>query len=409
MVQSERYGEALSRLAGLARFGVKLGLERMERLLARLGNPERALAAVHLAGTNGKGSTAALLEAGLRSSGLRTGLYTSPHLCRFSERIRVDGAEIPRETLCDLLDRVMAAAGEEATFFEVVTALALLHFAEEGVELAVLETGLGGRLDATNVITPVLAIITPIQLDHTEVLGSDLASIAREKAGIIKPRTPTLAAPPATPEVRRVLESRAATCGSPPVRWQGEDFPLEAPGPSAPFQRRNLALARAALEQLREVGWALPGAAAEEAMAAARWPGRLEQAGQGIMLDGAHNPGGCAALVRALGHPGEWEVVLGLLRPRSPGEMVAALAPLARRFIFTAPRSPRAVDPNTFPDPGVPSMVAPDLAAALGEARGQPGRVLVTGSLYLVGEARALLLGEPADPVDAFDPAPLST
>ncbi len=408
MIQDQEFEQALSRLAGLARFGVKLGLERMERLLAKLGNPERDLAVVHLAGTNGKGSTAAFLEAGLLGAGVRTGLYTSPHLCRFTERIRVAGAEIPRDDLCRLLDRVMTAAGDEATFFEVVTALALVHFAEQGVELAVLETGLGGRLDATNVVTPTLAIITPIHLDHTEVLGPDLEAIAGEKAGIIKPGAQTLAAPPTSPAVRRVLEERAAACGNPPVRWQGVDFPVEAAGPRAPFQRQNLALAMEALEQLRGAGWAIPRPAAEQAMAAAHWPGRLEPAGHGVLLDGAHNPDGCAALVRALGDRGQWDIVLGLLQPRSPHEMAAALAPLARRFIFTAPRSPRAVDPEAFSDPGVPAVVTPNLTAALGEALRIPGRTLVTGSLYLVGEARTLLLGEPADQVDAFDPAPFS-
>ena len=388
----------------MARLGVKLGLERMERVLSRLGNPEKAYQVVHLAGTNGKGSTAALIEAGLRGAGLRTGLYTSPHLCRFTERIRVEGREIPGSRLAALLDRVEAVADPDLTFFEAVTAMALLHFAEAEVELAVLETGLGGRLDATNTVTPLVAVITPIQLDHVEILGPDLEHIAAEKAGIIKPGVPTLAAPPTSPEVRNVLESRARAQGGPRILWQGEDFPAEAdlPGWTSGFQRQNAALALETLEQLRGAGLSVPREAATRAMSGARWPGRVERVGGTLVLDGAHNPAGCAALARAL--DGKWDIILGTLGPRAPEPMIQALLPLARRFIFTRPRSPRAVDPATFPDPGLPYLVTSSLEEALSRAEIPARPTLITGSLYLVGEARSLLLGEPADPVDAFDP-----
>ena len=400
------YAQALSRLASLARFGVKLGLTRMERVLNRLGNPEQAYRVVHLAGTNGKGSTAAFVEAGLRGAGLRTGLYTSPHLCRFTERIRVAGEEIPRHKLSALLARVEAAADPDLTFFEAITAMALLHFAEAEVELAVLETGLGGRLDATNTVTPEVAVITPIHLDHVEILGPDLAHIAAEKAGIIKPGVPTVAAPPTSPEVRRALESRAEALGSPRVRWQGEDFPAEAnlPGWSVRFQRQNAALALETLEQLRQAGITIPDLAATRAMGGAIWPGRVERLGDCVVLDGAHNPAGCAALASAL--EGKWDIILGALGPRSPEPMMQALLPLARRFIFTRPRSPRAVAPETFPDPGPPYIVTPNLEQALSRSEISTQATLITGSLYLVGEARSLLLGESADPVDAFDPLP---
>ena len=403
-----QYVQALTRLAALARFGVDLGLERMEAVLDRLDHPERAFGVVHLAGTNGKGSTAALIEAGLRGAGQRTGLYTSPHLCRFTERMRVDGEELPQGDLAPLLARVEAAAGPRGlTFFEAVTAMALLHFAEQGVELAVLETGLGGRLDATNMVSPLAAVITPIHLDHVEILGPSLAHIAAEKAGIIKPGAPTLAAPPTSPEVRVALDQRAAACGSPPVRWQGEHFPAEAdlPGWTASFQRRNVALALETLEQLRQGGLPLDLVAARQGMARARWPGRLERVGGGIVLDGAHNPAGLAALTEALKRQAPWDVILGVLSPRDPQELIQALKPLARRFIFTRPPSPRAVDPATFPDPGCPYLVCADLAQALDRASAPDAKILVTGSLYLVGQARALLLGESTDPVDAFDPA----
>ncbi len=396
MSQQDAYLRCLRRLAALGKFGVDLGLHRMEALLSSLGDPHLEMVTVHLAGTNGKGSTAAMIEGGVRAAGLRTGLYTSPHLCRFTERIQVAGREIQPSRLAALVDEVLAAAPHGTTFFEAATAAALLHFRHQGVKVAVLETGLGGRLDATNLVRPALCVITDIALDHTEVLGETLAEIAQEKAGIFKPGVPVVAAMPADASVREVLEQRAAELGC-ALRWGGAG--------ETSFLRRNRALARLAGESLAAAGHLDQRQRYLEGVAAARWPGRLERLDCGAILDGAHNPAGARALASALAGQGPFTVVLGMLSPRDPGPVIRALAPLAARYLCTAPRSPRAIPAGTLLRHAPPTATAaPTLDMALEQARTHPEPLLVTGSLYLVGEARAVLLGEPTDPLDAWDP-----
>lgn len=417
---ADSYASTLAQIQALGRFGVRFGLERVTAALEQLGRPQDHFASVQIAGTNGKGSTAAMLESCLRASGLRTGLYTSPHLCRFTERTRVDGREIRREEVVRLAGEVLSLEG--LTFFEVVTAMAFAHFAACEVDLAVVEAGMGGRLDATNVVQPEVCVLTHMGLDHTEVLGPDLASVAREKAGIIKPGVPVVSAPPPSPEVTEILQRRCHELGS-PLLLLGRDFQLDRAGSTSVFrmrewtldglasgldgehQQQNAALCLAAIGCLRQRGRRLPGEHIRRGLSAVAWPGRLEWLGEDYLLDGAHNPDGARALARALHATGKsYCLLLGAMSPRSTRPLVEPLLPYAGRIIFTRPDNPRAVDPARLAS-GVPGAeVAPDLTAALDLARHDPRPRLITGSLYLVGEARALLAGEPMDPVPTADP-----
>ena len=267
------YAETLAHIYALGRFGIKPGLTRITRLLATLGNPQDAFATVHVVGTNGKGSTASVLSSILSAGGHRTGLFTSPHLISFTERIRSDGAEISEAAVARLAGRVIAAAPEGTTFFEVVTALAALHFCETGVRIAVFEAGMGGRLDATNALDGVLSVITPISLDHTDYLGSRLAEIAVEKSGICKAGRPVVCACQ-HPEAARVIRRHALELGCPlylcgdafEANWQGAQLSYRGlgltldrlrPGVSGHYQGGNLACALAAAELLSEAGYPL--------------------------------------------------------------------------------------------------------------------------------------------------------
>jgi dihydrofolate synthase / folylpolyglutamate synthase len=398
------YDELLQRLYELRRFGMRPGLDAIRELLAAVGDPQKQLAVVHVGGTNGKGSTAAMIEAALRASGRRTGLYTSPHLLRVSERLRLDGEELSRARMAELGERVFAVAGEH-TFFEVLTAMALLAFAEAAVEVAVLEVGLGGRLDATNVIErPLVAVVTSVARDHMEVLGDTPAAIAREKAGIWKPGAPAIYACD-DESAAAVLDAEAARVGVRAERL-GRDFDDRGLPPLAlggAHQRRNAALARRALERLPP-SLAPSLAALAEGFAQVRWPGRLEQLTPQVLVDAAHNEEGARALAAAL-PPGPRTLIVGVVSDKDARAIVAPLAARATRVIATQPPSPRALAAEELaaliPSSKRPE-VAPDLATALERARGEP--VLVAGSIFLVAEARRLLSGEPADPLPVQDP-----
>ncbi len=412
------YQAVLERLAGLARFGVKPGLQRVSEALRRLDDPQRRFSSIHLAGTNGKGSTAALLACCLRAQGRKVGLYTSPHLCRFTERIVVSGVEIPHGALVRWAQRVFAL-DLPLTFFEVATVIAFSHFAEQGVELAVVETGLGGRLDATNVLSPLVAVLTRIDLDHQDVLGPDLAAIAREKAGIIKPRIIVISAP-AAPEVMHVVRDRCQRQGA--CLWiKDQDFQLRPQDAGLHFegqgtrltglrialagahQHENAALCLAALSALHQQGIKIDWLKVPQALATALWPGRLEWLGDHL-LDGAHNPCGARALAAALDPQRRYCLIFGLLGVRSAPEILRPLLPLTSQVIFTTPRSPRAVDPRELSAHVPGSEVAASLEDALALAEGTSEPKLITGSLYLVGEARALLGGESRDSLEVQDP-----
>jgi dihydrofolate synthase / folylpolyglutamate synthase len=395
-----RYLEALSPLS------MRFGLDRVERALDALGHPERAAPALHVAGTNGKGSTCAMAAAALRAAGLRTGLYTSPHLAAFNERIQVDGRPLDDAALARAVGAVRAAcpwheAGgpeERLTYFEVATLAAFVHLAEARVDVMVVEVGLGGRLDATNALTPAVAAVARIGLDHTRLLGDTLEAVAREKAGIFKPGVPAVLHAVQPPGVLEVLAAEAARRGAPwqvaPVGWDG---PLSLLGP---HQQGNAGLAVAALRALRRAGVPVDERAIAAGLAAARWPGRLERIG-GVLLDGAHNPDGAAALAAALVvlHPGRpVELVFGVLEDKDHAGMLRALAPAVRRLHLVAPDSARARPPAEVAEQARALGLPADLHAGVGEALacaraaaadGAP--VVVAGSLYLVGEARGLL------------------
>ncbi len=400
-------------LASLQPLAIRLGLERMERALAALDHPERALRILHVAGTNGKGSTCAMAAAALRAAAHRTGLYTSPHLVRFNERIALDGEPVDDGTLARLTGEVRRACpwhdaggeGERLTYFEFATLLALLHFAQAGADAVVLEVGLGGRFDATSVVRPLVCAVSRIGLDHTELLGETLAAIAREKAGIFKAGVPAVVAHDQPPEAMAALRSEARRRGAAlTVAAAGYPGPIALPGA---HQQANAALAAAALRLLDAAGLAVPEEAVARGIATARWPGRLELV-NGVLLDGAHNPDGAAALAAALStlHPGRpVELVFGVLTDKDHARMLATLGPVVRALHLVAPRSPRARATASFRELAASKVERVDEHATVAEAiacarsaAADGALVCVAGSLYLVGEARALLAGDAAAP-----------
>jgi len=394
-------------LDGLRPLAMRFGLDRMERALSALGHPERRYPVLHVAGTNGKGSTCAMSAAALAAAGHRVGLYTSPHLLRFNERIAVDGVPIPDAALAERIEEVRRAcpwheAGgedERLTYFEFATLVGLLEFAVRGVAVAVVEVGLGGRLDATNAIAaPAVAAVARIGLDHTQLLGDTVELVAREKAGIFKPGVPAVVHGDQPPGVLEVLRAEATRVGAPlevaPAAWEG------AIGLRGPHQRTNAGLAAAALRALASRGVRVGEEDIARGIAFAAWPGRLEEVG-GVVLDGAHNPQGAAALAAALGavYPGRpIELVFGVLADKDLSGMIDALRPAVRRLHVCLPASPRARPASDVQAlaraRGMEADVHQGLAEALGCARSAAADgalVCVGGSLYLVGEARGLL------------------
>src|SRR3954471_8257116 len=345
------YAELLARLAGVRTLGVELGLDRMRLALARLGDPQTRFAAVQIAGTNGKGSTAAMTEAVLREAGVRTGLYTSPHLARFTERIRIDGREADGDRLA-ALDRRVAAIGVPLTYFEIATALAFLAMAEAGVELAVLETGLGGRLDAVTTCVPCATAITSIGLDHTEYLGDTLAAIAREKAGILKPAVPCFVGrlpPEADDEIARAADA----VGAPLFRF-GRDFgpsPFPAALPGG-HQKENAALAvQLARAAGRHLGRPIADRAVERGLERVRWPGRCERVGDDLLFDCAHNVDGAgvlAATLPALASGRHVVLLAAIVGDKDADAMMAPLAPAAAAVVTTRSDNPRALAPEAL-------------------------------------------------------------
>jgi dihydrofolate synthase / folylpolyglutamate synthase len=413
----------------------KLGLERIGVLLEALGNPQQACRIVHVAGTNGKGSTCAMIESGLRAAGYRTGLFTSPHLIEPTERIQIAGRAIGAGQFAAAFDQIHACAETllrqeridlHPTYFESVTAMAMLVFRECGVEFAVLEVGLGGRLDATNVVTPELCVVTPVDFDHEAYLGKSLESIAGEKAGILKPRVPAVFASQRT-EAQGVLESRAAALGAAvthssdvaisgvTLHARGSDF-LWGEQPmlriSCPLagahQVENARTAIAALGRLRVAPEAI-----QEGIAQTRWPGRLERVSQNpeIVLDGAHNPASARALAEYLERfyePRRVWLIYGAMRDKAVEEMAAILFPRAGHVIVTAPAQARALRPESIRGLAdhdciqVSANIREALTLAAGASR--EDTIFVTGSLFLVGEARALLnAGDSLGPLAAAD------
>jgi len=364
-----------------------------------------------VAGTNGKGSVCALIERALRAAGFRTGLFTSPHLVDFRERMRVNGRWADEAFLFEALRRIEALPeARDRTFFEVATALGFLDFATRGVEWAVVEVGLGGRLDTTNVLEPALCVITPIGLDHTEILGDSIEAIAAEKGGIVKPGVPVVLGAGMDPRAASVLRALARERGAPVIEAAAEVAETPASGVvGARYQRDNAATASAALGALAAGGLAIPPAAVREGFAAARWPGRFEAcpAEPRLWWDGAHNPHGMAALAAAWserGFPPPRVVVLALSRDKDVPGVLGSLAPLLAggSLIATRSRSERALDPARLAAAARGIGIGAEAAGSVGAAcrtalaRAPVGsRVLLTGSLFAVGEAMETLGGAP--------------
>ncbi|HTA89039.1 MAG TPA: folylpolyglutamate synthase/dihydrofolate synthase family protein [Polyangiaceae bacterium] len=398
----------LERLYKLVPLGKKLGLERMQAACAAFGNPERTFPTVHVAGTNGKGTVTAFVSSIARANGLNVGVYTSPHLMRFAERINIGGQPIADDLLVDLLNRVMDRA-PDLTFFEVATLTAFLAFKEAKVDLAVLEVGLGGRLDATNVIPPPRVVaITRIAYDHIAELGDTLAQIATEKAGIIKSGS-TVVMGKLHPDARAVIEAKAAQVGAKVVEMASPEPIAGAPlaYPRVALVGSNLAVA---VTVARELG--IPPEVMAQGIEHTTWPGRnelLHRSGQELtLLDCAHNPDGAVALSHALDPSvlGDIEsrkeiaLVFGALNTKNWRAMLRRLEQVAGHRVFVAPPMSKAVDPRELAQ-FMPGEVANSVGEALARARslvGPRGVVVVTGSTFLVGAARALLLNLPTDP-----------
>jgi len=418
----------------LARFDhslIKPGLERIHRILDGWGRPQEALRAVHLAGTNGKGSTAAMVASMLQAAGYRVGLYTSPHLHTVRERMRIDGEPIGEPLLAELADelrvllhRLNASSWPESpTYFECTTAIAFAHFARASVDWAVIETGLGGRFDATNVVRPSATLLTPIDYDHQHVLGRTLTSIAWEKAGICKPGAPVIVAPQ-PPEAMRVIEREAGLVNAPMIRC-GVEFSYDATADgravyrdgrrtltlTSPLPGRhqlmNAAMATAAVLHLRDAGAKITDAQLAAGLAAVRWEGRLErlQERPAVWLDGAHNPAAARVLAEFLAEEkarrgGSLTVIFGIMRDKAAADVVAALRPVADRWIVTAPETPRALPVEQLADivrgAGVSPAVIADPALALADTLprlSDRDLCCVTGSFYTVAAARAWWAG----------------
>lgn len=419
------YSAAIDALFARTTSGTKFGLERTEAILAKLGAPHEKLQAIHVAGTNGKGSVVATADALLRATGLKVGRYTSPHLIDFRERITVNSVPIPEQAVLEFLERWIPAAEQMgATFFELTTALAFDWFARQRVDVAVIETGLGGRLDSTNVLTPRVATVTSIGLDHTDLLGDTLEAIAREKAGIFKRGVPAVIGE-ASPTIRSLLARSAKEAGADPVvvidgdhrisdvhvSERGTSFTLRNKSGSqqlttpliGAFQARNTAIAIATVAAVGEKYLPSRGKISQ-ALSRVSLPGRFQRHGK-FIFDVAHNPDGAitvAESIRALNPPAPRTALVAVLADKDWKGIVRALAPAVDRFVFTnAPSAPseRRWDPaqaHAFATSlGLESQLAPDLDLALTGADNSSETVLVAGSFHTVGDVMSRLQVSP--------------
>lgn len=411
------YAEAIQFLYGLRWFGAKFGLENTQKLAALAGDPQQQLRFIHVAGTNGKGSTCAMLEGIYRAAGLRVGLFTSPHLISFRERIQVNRELIGEADVVRLVRELEPwlpefPADHHPTFFEVVTVMALRYFAEQKCDLVIWETGLGGRLDATNIVTPLASVITNIGFDHQQWLGDTLGKIAAEKAGIIKPGVPVITATDesaALAVIRQTAQALRAplTCiPTDPASRLPHPAPLPLPLPGK-HQQLNTALALTTVEILHQQ-IPVSAAAIRAGLSSLQWPGRLQlitrPGGRQILLDGAHNPGGAVALRAAVEERdsgARLALILGVLGDKDWSVMCDILAPLAARIWCVPVGSDRTADPAQLQaacvraNPAAEVHTCPNLPAALAETGHEP-MVVIAGSLYLIGEALECLHIVPA-------------
>ena len=422
------YEEACRYLDDLQMHKIKLGLEAMRSTLAALGSPELKCPAVHVAGTNGKGSVCSMLRSMMSAAGYKTGLYTSPHLSSVRERFRIDERYISEEDFCRLMESIrQSLGGRQITYFECTTALAFLWFAENGCDLVILETGLGGRLDATNVVVPLLSVITTISLDHEQYLGNSVEEVAFEKAGIIKPHVPVISGVD-DPQAQRIIV-RACSERQAPLTEKNRDFWLVR-DPEEPWvwkstadrvilnlmdvdqpnhwQVDNTSISVAAAVQLRTSGFTVSAAIIDTALAGSTWPGRMEliETPLRFLLDGAHNQAGVDSLLKSLKRYryGKLYVIWASMADKSFATMLNDVARVADVLVLTRPDSDRAAHPEDLYDQLQKSaqrevQICGTVESAAKFAKEQASvddLILVAGSLYLIGEFRKLLVGEVA-------------
>ncbi len=440
-----KYREALAWLYATQRFGIKLGLENTERLLValsvvegralrdrssmsvrdgeamapqtsalQLGSARYATPAqsspetcssprvIHVAGTNGKGSVCAMIDAIARAAGHRTGLFTSPHLISFRERVRLNGEKISEEELARSLTEIGERIRDwdpHPTFFEITTGLALQHFQKTRCEILVLETGMGGRLDATNAVQSSVSVITPIDFDHEKWLGHSIGQIAKEKAGIIKPRIPVVSAPQRA-EAEVIIRQRAEECDA-PLQFVNDPWTKTKIALRGEHQKMNAAVAIAALQAARMT---TSDDAIARGLASIEWPARFQIWDDRVVIDGAHNPASARILAQTwqeqFGHK-RATILLAILRDKNAAEIIEALRPIASQFVLPQIRSERALPPKELAQvisaitPSLPYSTTPSVAEAISAAQRTSERILITGSLHFAGEALAFLRGEP--------------
>ncbi len=421
--EQKAYQESLDYLYGLEKFGMIFGLTQVQRILEAIGNPQREIQAIHIGGTNGKGSTAAMMASILQKEGYRVGLYTSPHLIRFTERIKVNGKEIERGDVAELTgwmrQRIEAApVPPPFTFFDFTTAMALQYFKQSVVDLAILEVGMGGRLDSTNVIDPLLSVITNISKEHEAHLGRSILKIAQEKAGIIKEGRPLITSA-TQPQVLRLFSKICREKGSPYFRV-GKEFRYTPIGSGnfhydglhrklwdihvnllGPHQIINATAALGAMETLEQLGFSVSIGAMVEGLREVEWPGRLERvfSSPQVILDGAHNPAGALALKESLEKDFDYRhliLLMGVMKDKDIESILHLLSPLADHIILTQPHNERAASPvllkKALGRDGKKAEVIEDLKEAITKGislTGEEDLLCITGSLYTVGEARA--------------------
>ncbi len=415
------YDEVLRWLFKLQRFGVKLGLDNMRELLGHLGDPHEKFKSIHVAGTNGKGSVCTFLSSALKEAGYKVGMYTSPHVLRYNERMQINGEEITDERMMEYIEKIRPIAermGEESavnhpTFFEFTTAIGFSYFADEDVDIAVVEVGMGGRLDATNLIMPEVAVITHLALEHTEHLGKTLERIAKEKAGIIKPGVPVISAEE-NPVVRRTCEERGCeliiveeqypyervsfdTSGQ--RMWIGDpaqEFEIRLLGA---YQLQNAATAYAVIDLLKKGEYEVPDEPVRRGFARAKWPARLEVVRQKptVIIDSSHNPDGMRSLKDALLEMIKNDritFVVGVMADKDVSPMLEAIAPVAGRVICTEPDYWRAMDPEEIRREARKLVddveVVPTVPEAIERAislSGEDDVICITGSIFTAGDA----------------------
>jgi dihydrofolate synthase/folylpolyglutamate synthase len=390
------YEKDLEYIYGREVFGIKLGLKNITELMEKLGNPQKSFKSAHVAGTNGKGSVCAFLAAILQQQGLKVGLYTSPHLVDFRERIMMNGKKISKKDLSASLAKVKPFIIEH-TFFEVVTAMAFLYFKKEKVDIAVVEVGMGGRLDATNIIVPEVSAITNISLEHTDYLGDTIEKIAFEKAGIIKKDVPVVVSEncKGLDVIKKVAEEKNTELHLVPTK----EIKSALPGN---FQYQNASIALKVVDVLKEKGFVIRVDSIAKGLNAVNWPGRLDFVSKNVLFDCAHNPDGARVLAQELKKMSkDIYIVVGIMKDKDIEHIITYLEPVAKELIITRPHIARAAMPEQIAEYVHKKVsVVGDVKDAIEYAKlkaGKDGLVVVTGSIFTVGEAFSLVRPEPFD------------